>query len=90
MYPASFASWRVATVLEENPWVEFFNAKYNGYSVAEFTPDACTWTTYAVDDTVDSPDASRAVLRKYEVPEGKVDLKELKANDLQDGFSPNQ
>lgn len=77
----------VETVLEENPWVEFFNAKYNGYSVAEFTPNACTWTTYAVDDTVNSADAARRILRKYKIPEGHVELNELKANDLENGFS---
>ena len=80
----------VEGVLEENPWVEFFNAKYNGYSVAEFTPDSCTWTTYAVDDLVDDADAPRAVLRKYEIPEGTVALKELEANDLENGFSANE
>ncbi|WP_231188983.1 alkaline phosphatase D family protein [Haladaptatus sp. DYF46] len=77
----------VETVLEENPWVEFFNAKYNGYSVAEFTPDACTWTTYAVDDTVNKTDARREVLRKYEIPEGAVELNELESNDLKNGFA---
>ena len=69
------------TVLEENPHIEFFNGKYNGYSVAEFTPEDCTWTTYAVDDTVNDPDAERVVLRKYRVPEGSVELEELEAND---------
>lgn len=80
----------VETVTEENPWVEFFNAKYNGYSVVEFTPKACTWTTYAVDDTVNSADAPRAVLRQYEVPEGAVELNELEANDLKDGFTGSE
>lgn len=68
-------------MLEENPHLAFFNSKYNGYSIAEFTPDACTWTTYAVDDTVDRPSAARGVLRKYEIPEGEVDLVELEADD---------
>jgi alkaline phosphatase D len=76
----------VETVLEENPWVEFFDAKYNGYSTVEFTPDACTWTTYAVDDTTNAADAPRAVLRKYEIPAGKVELKQLEANELKNGF----
>lgn len=77
---------RVETVLEENPHVEFFDAKYNGYSVAEFTPERCTWTTYAVDDLVDDPDAARDVLRKYEIPEGRVELDEREATDSPEGF----
>lgn len=76
-------------VLEENPHVEFFDAKYNGYSVAEFTPEHCTWTTYAVDDLVDDADAARGVLRKYRVPEGTVELEELEATDSPDGFEEN-
>ena len=55
--------------------------KYNGYSIAEFSPEEFTWTTYAVDDTVDESDAARGVLRKYRVPEGTVDLEELEADD---------
>ena len=55
--------------------------KYNGYSIAEFTPEEFTWTTYAVDDTVDESDAARGVLRKYRVPERTVDLEELEADD---------
>lgn len=77
---------RVETVLEENPHVEFFNAKYNGYSIAEFTPDHCTWTTYAVDDVDDSLDAARDVLREYRIPEGEVALEELEATDSPEGF----
>ncbi|WP_158237436.1 alkaline phosphatase D family protein [Halegenticoccus soli] len=68
-------------VLEENPHFEFIDVKYNGYSVAEFTPEEFTWTTYAVDDTVDEPGVARGVLRKYRVPEGTVELEELEADD---------
>lgn len=68
-------------VPEENPHFEFIDVKYNGYSIAEFTPEDFTWTTYAVDDTVDRPEAARGVLRKYRVPEGTVELEELEAND---------
>ena len=71
----------VESVLEESPHVEFFNATYNGYAVAEFTPEECIWTAYAVDDTVDEPDAPRVILTKYRVPEGKVALEELESND---------
>ncbi|WP_254547059.1 alkaline phosphatase D family protein [Halomarina pelagica] len=69
------------TILEENPHVEFFDAKYNGYSTLELTPEAATWTTYAVDDTVDRSGAARTVLRTYRIPEGRVELTELEAND---------
>jgi alkaline phosphatase D len=68
-------------VPEENPHFEFIDVKYNGYSIAEFSPEEFTWTTYAVDDTVDESDAARGVLRKYRVPEGTVDLEELEADD---------
>lgn len=67
--------------VEGSPNIEFFNAKYNGYSIAEFTPEECVWTTYAVDDTVDEPDAARGMLRKYRIPAGTVTLEELEAND---------
>jgi len=74
------AAWQ-EVVPEENPHFKFIDAKYNGYSIAEFTPEEFTWTTYAVDDTVDDPSAARGVLRKYRVPEGTVELEELEAND---------
>ena len=66
-------------VTEESPHVEFFNAKYNGYAIAEFTHEEATWSAYAVDDTVDEPDAPRALLRKFRIPEGEVTLEELEA-----------
>jgi alkaline phosphatase D len=42
--------------------------KYNGYSIAEFSPEEFTWTTYAVDDTVDESDAARGILRNSILP----------------------
>jgi alkaline phosphatase D len=79
--PALTSERHQEVMLEENPHLAFFNSKYNGYSIAEFTPDACTWTTYAVDDTIDEPEAARGVLREYRIPEGTVELEELEAND---------
>ena len=32
-----------------------------------------------MDDTVDEPDAPRALLRKFRIPEGEVTLEELEA-----------
>ena len=66
-------------VTEESPHAEFFNAKYNGYAIAEFTPEEATWGAYAVDDTVDEPDAPRALPRNFRIPEGEVALEELEA-----------
>lgn len=69
------------TILRENPYINFFNGKYNGYSVIEFTPKDCTWTTYAVDSTINEPDATRQLLRKYRIPKDRVELQELEANN---------
>ncbi|MFB6084960.1 MAG: alkaline phosphatase [Halorientalis sp.] len=57
-----------------NPHIDFFDSHNWGYSVVEFTPEACTYVGYAVDKTVDSPDADRDVLVAYRVPEGVVNL----------------
>lgn len=68
-------------ILEENPHIEWFDSQYNGYAIAEFTPEMCTWKAYAVDDTVNKPDAQRSLLREYQIPEGKVELTETEANE---------
>ncbi len=60
-----------------NPHVEFFDSHNWGYSVVEFTPEACTYVGYTVDKTVDSPDADREVLVAYRVPEGVVTLADV-------------
>lgn len=79
--PALTSEKHQEVMLEGNPHLEFFKSKYNGYSVLEFTPDTCTWSTYAVDDTVNEADAAEGLLRKYELPAGEVELTELEAND---------
>ncbi|MFC6823871.1 alkaline phosphatase D family protein [Halopelagius fulvigenes] len=80
--PALTADKHREVVLEENPHIEWFDSQYNGYAVAEFTPEFCTWRAYAVDDTVDESDARRTLLREYRIPEGRVELEERAANDL--------
>ncbi|MFC7133421.1 MULTISPECIES: alkaline phosphatase D family protein [Salinibaculum] len=65
-----------------NPHIEFFDSHNWGYSVVEFTRDECTYVAYAVDKTVDSPDADRDVVAAYRVPEGVVNL-----DDVTDQYS---
>jgi alkaline phosphatase D len=60
-----------------NPHIEFFDCHNWGYSVVEFTPDACTYVGYAVDKTVNSPEADRSVVAAYRVPEGEVSLENV-------------
>ena len=67
-------SWVVPAM---NPHIEFFDSHHWGYSVVEFTRDDCTYIGYAVDKTVDSPDADRSVVTAYRVPEGEVALEDV-------------
>ncbi|WP_318569609.1 alkaline phosphatase D family protein [Salinigranum marinum] len=60
-----------------NPHIDFFDGHNWGYSVVEFTPDDCTYVGYAVDKTVNSPDADREVVVAYRVPEGRVELEDV-------------
>ena len=62
-----------------NPHIEFFDSHNWGYSVVEFTPEACTYVGYGVDKTVDSADADRSVVTAYQVPEGEVELRDVTA-----------
>jgi len=64
-------------ILERNPHLEFFNSTHHGYAVVEFTPDACEYTAYAVDKTVDSAGASKEELAAFRVPEGEPRLERL-------------
>jgi predicted metal-dependent HD superfamily phosphohydrolase len=41
------------------------------------TPDDLTYTAYSIDRTVDSADAPRRLLRRYRVPEGRTEIREL-------------
>jgi alkaline phosphatase D len=67
-------SWLVPAM---NPHVEFFDSHHWGYSVVEFTRDACTYIGYAVDKTANDPDADRSVVTAYRVPEGEVELEDV-------------
>jgi alkaline phosphatase D len=67
-------SWLIPLM---NPHFDFFDAHNWGYSVVEFTPDDCTYVGYAVDKTVNSPDAEREVVVAYRVPDGAVELEEV-------------
>jgi alkaline phosphatase D len=71
---------RLVTLM--NPHIEFFDSHNWGYSVVEFTPEACTYIGYSVDKTTNSPDAEREVVAAYEVPEGRVHLA-----DVTEGYS---
>ena len=64
-------------VRAQNPHIDFFDSHHNGYSIVEFTRDACTYTAYAVDKTDDSADAERELLAAYRVPEGRVVLEDV-------------
>jgi alkaline phosphatase D len=67
-------TWLVTTM---NPHIEFFDSHKWGYSVVEFTREDCTYIGYAVDKTVNSPDADRSVVAAYRVPEGDVTLDDV-------------
>ena len=56
------------------PHVEFFDSHRWGYSIVEFTRDACTYRAYSVDKSVDAPDAERSLLTTLRVPEGRVEI----------------
>jgi len=60
-----------------NPHIEYFDSHHWGYSVVEFTREACTFVAYSVDKTQNSPDADREVLVAYRVPEGVTNLDEV-------------
>jgi len=57
-----------------NPHLSFFDSHDWGYSVATFTREDCTFTTYAVDKTVDADDADRRRLARFRVPAGSTEL----------------
>ncbi|MFB6164513.1 MAG: alkaline phosphatase [Haloarculaceae archaeon] len=66
-----------ATILRKNPHLEFFDSYNHGYAVAEFTPDACEFTVYAVDKNVPAAEAPRRRLAAFRVPEGTPELRSL-------------
>ncbi|MFC7045197.1 alkaline phosphatase D family protein [Halobacteriaceae archaeon GCM10025711] len=74
---ASYEAAVQREVLDSNPHLEFFNSHHWGYSVVEFTPDACTFSVYAVDKTVPAPQADRELLKRFRVPEGDVVIEDV-------------
>ncbi|WP_152040097.1 alkaline phosphatase D family protein [Salinigranum salinum] len=56
-----------------NPHMRAFDSHHWGYSVVEFTPEACTFTTYAVDKTVDTP-GEKQVLFQARVPSDRYEI----------------
>ena len=63
-----------------NPHIEWFNSAHWGYAVVDVGRDGCTYTAWDVDREDDSTDADRRMLRRYRVPEGRVELQELARN----------
>ncbi len=57
-----------------NPHIRAFDSHHWGYSVVEFTPETCTFTTYAVDKLVDAPGEKRELVR-FAVPADRYDLR---------------
>ncbi|WP_254538013.1 alkaline phosphatase D family protein [Halomarina litorea] len=56
-----------------NPQMAFFDSHEWGYAVVEFSREACTYTAYAVDKTVDRPNDDRRVLARARRHFGRED-----------------
>ena len=67
-------SWLIPKM---NPHIDFFDGHNWGYSTVEFTREDCTYVGYAVDKTVNRPDADHQVVVAYRVPEGVVQLEDV-------------
>jgi len=65
------------TISEMNPHFAYFDSAHWGYSVAEFTRDDCTFTTYAVDKTADPAVAENSILRRFRVPAGTTEITDV-------------
>lgn len=75
----------------QNPHLELFDSHHWGYSTVELTPEACTYTAYAVDKTTDSTAAEKEVLARLEVPEGRTEIRDGtgRATTSRDGCRPD-
>ena len=51
-----------------NPHIQFFDSNHQGYSTLEFTADWVEWVAYAVDKSVNDPQASRTCLARQRKP----------------------
>jgi alkaline phosphatase D len=56
-----------------NPHIRRFDSHHWGYSIVEFTPEACTFTTRTVDKHVDAPGSERERL-SLRVPAGRYEI----------------
>ena len=63
-----------AVLMASNPDYEFLDSSHWGYSVIEFSRDACTWDVYWVDKTVDSATADREHVYRVRVPAGTYEI----------------
>jgi alkaline phosphatase D len=61
----------------QNPHLKLFDSHHWGYSIVEWTSDACTYTVYAIDKTVDSAHATKELLAKLRVPEGCIEIENI-------------
>jgi alkaline phosphatase D len=59
------------------PHVEFFNSHEWGYSIVDFTREACTYRAYSVDKSVDSAEAERSLLVTLRIPDGRVAIERM-------------
>ncbi|WP_435317145.1 alkaline phosphatase D family protein [Haloarchaeobius sp. TZWSO28] len=64
-------------VRAQNPHLAWFNSSRWGYTTLELTPEDCVWTAWGVDRTENSADAEKTLLRRFRVPEGRVELERL-------------
>jgi alkaline phosphatase D len=56
-----------------NPHIRSFDSHHWGYSVADFTPETCTFTTYAVDKSVNVRGSKRELVR-FTVPADRYEI----------------
>lgn len=58
----------MATNPQLNPHAKFFDSAHHGYATVQFTPTYCEFVMYVVDNTVNSANATRTVLKKFQTP----------------------
>jgi alkaline phosphatase D len=64
-----------AAIRAGNPHVEWFDSSHWGYATVDMSRDDLVYSAYAVDRSVDSPDAPKKLLRRYRVPAGNVEMR---------------
>jgi hypothetical protein len=58
-----------------SPHVAFFDSRHGGYSVAEFTREACSYDAHAVDKTARSRPVGKRRLASLTVPGGAPEIR---------------